>query len=84
MAPIDFLRNHPAFRQLPANVLEQVKSHVIRRRVRRGTLIFAKGDQGSGLMAVLDGAVRISLPTINGHEVVLDQVPRGEVFGEWR
>jgi CRP/FNR family cyclic AMP-dependent transcriptional regulator len=82
LAPIDFLRSHPAFRQLPANVLEQVKSNVIRRRVQRGTLIFSKGDHGSGLMAVLDGSVRISLPTINGHEVVLDQVPRGEVFGE--
>jgi CRP/FNR family transcriptional regulator, cyclic AMP receptor protein len=82
MAPIDFLRSHPAFRQLPAKILEQVRSHVVRRRVQRGTVIFTKGDSGSGLMAVLQGSVRISLPTIDGHEVVLSQVPRGEVFGE--
>jgi CRP/FNR family transcriptional regulator, cyclic AMP receptor protein len=82
LAPIDFLRGHPAFRQLPANTLEQIRSHAIRRRVQRGALIFAKGDPGSSVMAVLGGSVRISVPTINGHEVVLAQVSRGEVFGE--
>jgi CRP/FNR family cyclic AMP-dependent transcriptional regulator len=82
LAPIDFLRGHPAFRQLPANTLEQIRSHAIRRRVQRGVLIFAKGDPGSSVMAVLDGSVRISVPTINGHEVVLAQVSRGDVFGE--
>ena len=82
LAPIDFLRGHPAFRQLPANTLEQIRSYAIRKRVQRGTVIFAKGDPGSSVMAVLDGSVRISVPTINGHEVVLAQVSRGEVFGE--
>ena len=82
LAPIEFLRCHPAFRQLPANALEQIRSHCIRKRVLRGALIFAKGDPGSRVIAVLDGTVRISVPTINGHEVVLAQVSRGEVFGE--
>jgi CRP/FNR family transcriptional regulator, cyclic AMP receptor protein len=82
LAPIDFLRGHPAFRQLPANTLEQIRSYVIRKRVQRGALIFAKGDPGSSVMAVLDGSVRISVPTINGHEIVLAQVSRGAVFGE--
>jgi CRP/FNR family transcriptional regulator, cyclic AMP receptor protein len=82
LAPVDFLRGHPAFRQLPANTLEQIRSYVIRKRVQRGALIFAKGDPGSSLMALLDGSVRISVPTINGHEVVLAQVSRGEIFGE--
>jgi CRP/FNR family cyclic AMP-dependent transcriptional regulator len=81
-APIDFLRSHPAFCHLPAQALEQVRSHGIRRRVQRGTLIYRKGDHGSNLMAVLDGSVRISLPTIDGHEVVLHQILRGEFFGE--
>jgi CRP/FNR family transcriptional regulator, cyclic AMP receptor protein len=82
LAPIDFLCGHPAFRQLPASALEQIRSYVIRKRVQRGALIFAKGDPGSSVMAVLDGTVRISAPTINGHEVVLAQVSRGEIFGE--
>lgn len=82
LAPIDFLRGHPAFRLLAANILEQMRSYAIRKRVPRGTMIFAKGDAGSGLMAVLEGSVRISVPTLNGHEIVLSQVSRGEVFGE--
>jgi CRP/FNR family transcriptional regulator, cyclic AMP receptor protein len=82
LAPIDFLRGHPAFRKLPANALEQIRSYVIRKRVQRGALIFAKGDPGSRVIAVLDGTVRISVPTINGHEVMLAQVSRGELFGE--
>jgi|RhiMethySRZTD1v2_1073278.scaffolds.fasta_scaffold11184_3 CRP-like cAMP-binding protein len=82
LAPIDFLRGHPAFRPLSANILEQIRSYVVRKRVPRGTMIFAKGDLGSGLMAVLEGSVRISVPTLNGHEIVLSQVSRGEVFGE--
>ncbi len=82
LAPIDFLRGHPAFRKLPAHTLEQIRSHGIRKRVQRGALIFAKGDPGSSLMAVLDGLVRIGAPTIDGHEVVLAQVSRGEIFGE--
>ena len=47
LAPIDFLRGHPAFRQLPANALEQIRSHFIRKRVQRGALIFAQGDPGT-------------------------------------
>ena len=82
LAPIDFLRGHPAFRQLPMNALDQIRSYVLRKRVQRGALIFAKGDPGSSVMAVLDGSVRISVSTINGHEVVLAQVSRGDLFGE--
>jgi CRP/FNR family cyclic AMP-dependent transcriptional regulator len=82
LAPIDFLRGHPAFRRLPANALKQITPYAIRKRVQRGALIFAKGDAGSSLIAVLDGSIRISVPTINGHEVVLAQVSRGEIFGE--
>jgi CRP/FNR family transcriptional regulator, cyclic AMP receptor protein len=82
LAPMEFLRGHPAFRRLPANALDQIKSYVVRKRVQRGALIFAKGDPGSSVMAVLDGSVRISVSTINGHEVVLAQVSRGDVFGE--
>ncbi len=64
------------------NALDQIRSYVLRKRVQRGALIFAKGDPGSSVMAVLDGSVRISVSTINGHEVVLAQVSRGDLFGE--
>ncbi len=68
--------------QLPAEALEQLSAYVTRRRVARGATIFAKGDPGHGLMAVVRGSVKISLPSAGGREVVLNRIPAGEVFGE--
>jgi len=81
-APIELLRAHHIFGQLPAKVIEQLGTYVTRRRVQRGAVIFAKGDPGHGLMAVVRGSVRISLPTMGGRDVVLDHIHPGEVFGE--
>jgi CRP/FNR family transcriptional regulator, cyclic AMP receptor protein len=81
-APIDLLRAHHIFGQLPAKVLEQLGTYVTRRRFERGAVIFAKGDSGHGLMGVVRGSVRISVPTVGGREIVLDNIHPGEVFGE--
>jgi CRP/FNR family transcriptional regulator, cyclic AMP receptor protein len=80
--PIELLRAHHIFGQLPAPVIKQLAGYVTTRRVQRGAAIFAKGDPGNGLMAVVRGSVRISLPTMDGREVVLDHIRPGEVFGE--
>src|SRR5688572_24956012 len=81
-APVALLRAHHIFGRLPAKVIEQLGAYVTRRRVRRGAAIFAKGDPGHGLMAVIRGSVRISLPTMGGREVVLDHIHPGDIFGE--
>jgi CRP/FNR family transcriptional regulator, cyclic AMP receptor protein len=47
-----------------------------------GATIFAKGDPGLGLLAVVSGLVRISVPAKGGKEVVLRLVGANEVFGE--
>ena len=80
--PAELLSRHPIFGQLPPNAIAQFAAYSTRRRVPRGTTIFSKGDPGSSLIAVLDGCVRISMPTADGHEVVLSMVQRGEIFGE--
>jgi CRP/FNR family transcriptional regulator, cyclic AMP receptor protein len=82
LSPVELLRAHPIFGRLPANVVEQLGTYVTKRRVPRGAMIFAKGDRGNGLMAVLRGSVRISVPTLDGREVVLNLIQPGEVFGE--
>jgi len=76
------LRNHPLFREFPPAVIEHFGTYMTRRSVRRGATIFAKGDPGTGLMAVLWGSVKISVPTTEGHEAVLNIINPGEVFGE--
>jgi CRP/FNR family transcriptional regulator, cyclic AMP receptor protein len=80
--PIELLRGHAVLGQLPTEALEQLSAYVARRRVARGATIFAKGDPGHGLMAVVRGSVKISLPSAGGREVVLNRIPAGEVFGE--
>jgi len=44
--------------------------------------IFHVGDPGHSMMGVIVGTVRISLPTWKGREVILADLPAGELFGE--
>src|SRR6516165_11150551 len=79
---ISLLRGHPLFRQLPPAVLERLGSYMKRRSLTRGAAIFAKGDPGIGLMGVLKGAVKISVPSVDGRDIVLNIIHEGEIFGE--
>ena len=76
------LRNHPVFREFPPAVVEHLGTYMTRRKVPQGALIFAKGDPGTTLMAVLSGSVRISTSAGDGHEAVLNIIKPGQVFGE--
>ncbi len=82
LTPAELLSRHPIFGQLPPKAIRQFAAYSTRRRIARGTTIFSKGDPGNSLIGVLDGCVRISVPTAGGHEVVLSIVQPGEIFGE--
>ena len=58
---------------------------VARARMRAysaGETIFLMGSTGDSMMAVLDGTIRISVPSPEGKEIVLAMIQPGEVFGE--
>jgi CRP/FNR family cyclic AMP-dependent transcriptional regulator len=76
------LRHHPLFGQLPPRVIENLGSYMRKRALVRGETIFAKGDPGSGLMGVLSGSVKISVPSADGRDIVLRIIHPGEIFGE--
>jgi len=76
------LRGHSLFGQLPPAVLEHLGSYMRRWSLPRGTAIFAKGDPGTGLMGVLAGTVKISAPSADGRDIVLNIIHEGEIFGE--
>jgi len=76
------LRNHPLFRALAPPVIERLASSMKHRRVARGGVIFAKGDAGTGVMAVLAGSVKISVASASGRDIVLNIIHPGEIFGE--
>jgi CRP-like cAMP-binding protein len=79
---LSLLRSHPLFRDLPPGVIEHLGSYMKTRRVARGTTIFAKGDPGSGLMGVLVGAVKVSVASADGKDIVLNVFREGDIFGE--
>src|SRR5262245_44132031 len=70
------------FEGLPAAALDRLAAASRTIDYPAGAPIFAKGDDGLGLMAVLSGTVKISVAAEDGREVVLTRIGRGEVFGE--
>jgi CRP/FNR family cyclic AMP-dependent transcriptional regulator len=52
------------------------------RTVNAGETIFLMGDPGDNMMAVLEGDVRISVPSPDGKALVLAMIRAGEFFGE--
>ncbi len=63
--------------------LDEILNFASERRVRRGQTIFQRGDNGSSLMAVLRGRVRISSVSGDGKELTLNVINPGEIFGEF-
>ncbi len=56
--------------------------HIRIRTFAPGATIFQKGAPGDHMMAVLDGHVRISVPSADGQALVLGILGPGELFGE--
>lgn len=70
------------FAGLEPSVIERLAGELRRRRFRRGEVIFHAGDPGDALFLIVSGAVKISLPTEDGGEVILATLRPGETFGE--
>ena len=72
----------PLFQAMTSSELDQILELASERRIRRGQTIFQKGDDGTSMMAVLSGRVRIGSVSADGKEVTLNVINPGEVFGE--
>src|SRR6478672_5398414 len=76
------LQNHPLFGALGSGLIEQLSAHAASKRIKRGTTIFSKGDQGSCLYAVCSGQVKITVPSGEGKDAVFNLIGPGQIFGE--
>ena len=76
------LRAHPFFKDLDEAVIDWLVPHAVSRKVKKGTVLFRKGDTGSKLYAVCAGAVRISAPSEQGSDAILNLITPGDIFGE--
>jgi CRP/FNR family transcriptional regulator, cyclic AMP receptor protein len=76
------LLSSPLFDGLPREAVDDILSQATEKLVRRGQTVFQKGDEGSYMVAVLSGRIRISATSPEGREVTLNMIDAGEVFGE--
>ena len=76
------LRRSQLFAPLGDSEIDAILAHATVARYAEGDQIFAKGDPGNSMMAVLKGRVMISAPSPDGRQVVLTVFRDGEVFGE--
>lgn len=76
------LQNHPLFGALGSGVIDQLSAHAATKRIKRGTTIFSKGDQGTCLYAVCTGQVKITVPSGEGKDAVFNLIGPGQIFGE--
>ena len=76
------LAGHPLFSSMKAEEIDNLANYARIVRFARASVIFSKGDEGSGLMAVVSGRVKISSLSHDGKDVVLNLIQPGEVFGE--
>ncbi len=81
-AKLAALRASALFAAMRAEELDEILRFATERRVRRGQMIFQRGDKGSSMMVVLRGRIRISSVSSDGKEVTLNVINPGEIVGE--
>ena len=82
IAVIAFLAELPLFRSLDRATLERLAAATTRRTLRRGEILFRKGDAPTGMYIVVYGEIRlISRTPARGARLTGDVGP-GHSFGE--
>jgi CRP/FNR family transcriptional regulator, cyclic AMP receptor protein len=76
------LRGHFMFRAFSEAELGALMAHAHVATFAAGEQIYLKGSPGTSMMAVLKGAVRISVPGPDGREIVLATIGEGDIVGE--
>lgn len=79
---IAILAEQDFFAAVPETQLAQIAQRMRLRTAEAGEVLFAKGDEGDSLLAVIDGLIRISAPSQDGQEVVLNLIGPRQIFGE--
>ena len=78
----EILSSHPLFGQLSPEIRDRLSAYSKMLTVKRGSVIFSKGDLGTSLYTVRSGTVQISGPSAAGKSAVFNFIGEGEIFGE--
>ncbi|MEM9137670.1 MAG: Crp/Fnr family transcriptional regulator [Cyanobacteria bacterium P01_F01_bin.42] len=76
------LRDLPFFEGIDPGTVEQALSQIVLREHPAGRVILLENDWGGSVYFILSGWVKIRTYNIDGKEVTLNIVGRGELFGE--
>src|ERR1044071_4811587 len=72
----------PLFTGLSTETTALLEAGIQKRSFRRGEVIFHKGDPGSSMYLIVEGQVKIVLPSDAGEEALLGVLDKGDFFGE--
>jgi CRP/FNR family transcriptional regulator, cyclic AMP receptor protein len=76
------LKSTDLFGPLGPRHIERLAACVVSKSVPRATAICAKGDLGSSLFVICRGMVRITAPSVDGHDAMFNLLGKGGIFGE--
>lgn len=70
------------FAQARPEDLDAITALAVERRFQDGETIFSRGQQGEGMLVVLQGRIRLSIVSAEGRELILREAEAGDVIGE--
>jgi CRP-like cAMP-binding protein len=76
------LQTNYLFSKLSPKHIDRLAGCAVGKSVPRATSICARGDPGSCLFAICQGTVKISSPSVDGHDAVFALMYKGDIFGE--
>jgi CRP-like cAMP-binding protein len=82
MSATSLIKSIPLFSTLKETDLHRLESRLVRRRYSRGEVLFHMGDEGGNLYIIRSGRVKVTIPSVEGEEVILTILSSGEILGE--
>ena len=79
---VEALARCPLFAGANDEMLQSLANRMRRRKFRRNEVIFHQQDVGDSLHIVVDGGVKIVLPSQEGEEAIIASLKPGDFFGE--
>ena len=76
------IQSAPFFEGLPQTAVEDATSHVVTRNHPANQVILLENDWGNSVYFIMEGWVKIRTYNVDGKEVTLNILGKGELFGE--
>ncbi len=79
---VPFLKRVSVFSELNDSALAVLARVSQIKSMRKGTVLFSQDDPGTAAFVVRSGSVAILLATLDGRELVINEMHSGDCFGE--